>query len=798
MSIPPNSLGNMLISSDTDANGRGAGNISRINEPETLLSHQEEDELRAKIRAQMFGGQFKEKVIIKMAEARFGEMQAEEEPEFESEHEASGTGRMQENEQSSYLDKDGTEQCISPPERGESSSSLGRYSERDGSITDDGQDYAKPSMEYGMSMFRYRYLAGELMGHQGLANGLEHPQSRVSFGLGSYFPPFNASLDPFVERGNSSTPPQMHGYTHSDDQHTHSDDDYSTQADVLDEYTKEYPDLEYDGEYEDQELTPTRNLFCVSPPSNPSSRTYECGLSSSRFRRPTLEQHLSDCCPGFQSTRSVLQGQKKHRPQPLHNSLYSMRNVHIRNVDSLLSTNRASTASADSDETLQTLTPRASPEQKPSLVLPDHSPTVRFDKGKQPFPSFIVSEDNYEKSAAYGKVRTMLLGHWFEPSNSTLTLTPQSSDPSRLHGMQPQTPARNSVRSANHPTGRGGIGNWSGGTPRSPRPDGPISSSASLKGGLRSPSVRSAFSTLRSASGHPSRSPSVAAAGGARDKGRRVWAPPAREEPSVRALRIARGVLLEVNATFGSPAVGTFNAPDLVPDAVASFEKSLFDAREAEQRLEDYALAGKRGIVGIDGNVVDAAAYKRMMGRYEKDAREKIRRRRIEETRIPPYGYEAAWAVRFVEWAEQWEGESRKLREDGLREMLAARGPQAGELGWKTRQEDGLDDDDGNGEDEDEEAEAELAESESAEEDVRARMERWAAEVDAGLLREKERQARDALESKRREAGRKAEVAAQKEKMNEWNRQLKQMEVKEKQRQKRQADYDHEELEPKG
>ncbi|OCK98211.1 uncharacterized protein K441DRAFT_345999 [Cenococcum geophilum 1.58] len=453
-----------------------------------------------------------------------------------------------------------------------------------------------------------------------------------------------------------------------------------------------------------------------------------------------------------------------------------MRNVHIRNVDSLLSTNRASTASADSDETLQTLTPRASPEQKPSLVLPNHSPTVRFDKGKQPFPTFIVSEDNYEKFAAYEKVRTMLLGRWFEPSNSTLTLTPQSSDPSRLHG------------------------NWSGSTPRSPRPDGPICSSASLKGNLRSPSVRSAFSTLRSASvsasGQPSRSPSVAAAGGARDKGRRVWAPPAREEPSVRALRIARGVLLEVNATFGSPAAGTFNAPDLVPDAVASFEKNLFDAREAEQRLEDYALAGKRGIVGIDGNVVDAAAYKRMMGRYEKDAREKIRRRRIEETRIPLYGYEAAWAVRFVEWAEQWEGESRKLREDGLREMLAARGPQAGELGWKTRQEDGLDDDDDN--DEDEEAEAELAESESVEKDVRARMESWAAEVDAGLLREKERQARDALEPKHREAERKAEVAAQKEKMNEWNRQLKQMEVKEKQRQKRQADYDHEELEPKG
>lgn len=605
-----------------------------------------------------------------------------------------------------------------------------------------------------------------------------------------------------MERGNSSTPPQAHGYTHSDDQHTHSDDDYSTQADVLDEYTKEYSDLEYDDdEYEDQELTPTRNLFCVPPPSNPSSRTHECGLSSSRFRRPTLEQHLSDCCPGFQSTRSVSQGQKKHRPQPLPNLLYSMRNVQIRNVDSLLSTNRASTASADSDETLQTLTPRASPEQKPSLVLPDHSPAVRFDKKKQPFPSFIVSEDNYEKFAAYEKVRTMLLGRWFEPSNSTLALTPQSSDSSRLHGMQPPTPTRNSVRSANHPTGCGGVGNWSGSTPRSPRPDGPISSSASLKGSLRSPSVRSAFSTLRSASasasGQPSRSPSVAAAGGARDKGRRVWAPPAREEPSVRALRIARGVLLEVNATFGSPAAGTFNAPDLVPDAVVSFEKSLVDAREAERRLEDYALAGKRGIVGIDGNVVDAAAYKRMMGRYEKDAREKIRRR-IEETRIPPYGYEAAWAVRFVEWAEQREGENRKLREDGLREMLAARGPQAGELGWKTRQEGELDDDDDDDNDEDEEAEAELAESESAEEDVGARMERWAAEVDAGLLREKERQIRDALESNRREAERKAEVAARKEKMNEWNRQLKQMEAKEKQRQKRQADYDHEELEPKG
>ena len=638
------------------------------------------------------------------------------------------------------------------------------------------------------------------MGHQEPGNDLEHPQSMVSFGLGSYFPRFNASLDPFVERGNSSTPLQTHGYTQSDDQHTHSDDDYSTQADVLDEYTKEYPDLEYDDdEYEDQELTPTRNLSCVPPPSNPSNRTYECGLSSSRFRRPTLEQHLSDCRPGFQSTRSVSQGQTRHRPQPLPNSLYSIRNVHIRNVDSLLSTNRASTASADSDETLQTLTPRASPEQKPSLVSPNHSPTVRFDRKKQPFPSFIVSEDDYEKFAAYEKVRTMLLGRWFEPSNSTLALTPQSSDPSRLHGMQPPTPPREPVRLANHTTGRG-VGNLSGSTPRSPRPDGPISSSASLKGNLRSPSIRSAFSTLRSASvsasGQPSRSPSVAAAGGARDKGRRVWAPPAREEPSVRALRIARGVLLEVNATFGSPAAGTFNAPDLVPDAVASLEKSLVDAREAERRLEDYALAGKRGIVGINGNVVDAAAFKRMMGRYEKDAREKIRRRRIEETRIPLYGYEAAWAVRFVEWAEQWEGENRKLREDGLREMLVARGPQAGELGWKTRQGDELDDDDDNGDDG--EVEVELAESESAEEDVRARMERWAAEVDAGLLREKERQAGDALESKRREAERKAEVAAQKEKMNEWNHQLKQMEVKEKQRQKRQADYDHKELELKG
>lgn len=697
-----------------NANGSSTGNIPRINEPETPLSQQEGDELRAKIRAHMFGGQFKERVIIKMVEARFGEMEAEEgEHEFESEHETSGTGQMQKNEQSSYLDEDGTEQCISPPERDESSSSLGQYSKRDDSINDQG--YAKPSMEYEP------------------ANELEHPQSMVSFGLDS-FPPFNASLDPFVERGNSSTPPQTHGYTHSDGQHTHSDDDYSTQADVLDEYTKE-------------------NLFCVPPLSNPSSHTYECGLSSSRFRRPTLEQHLSDCCPGFQSTRSVSQG-------------------------SLLCTNRASTASADSDETLQTLTPRVSPEQKPSLVLPDHSPTVRFDKKKQPFPSFIVSEDNYEKFAAYEKVRAMLLGRWFEPSNSTPALTPQSSDPSRLHG------------------------NWSGSTPRSPRPDGPISSSASPKASLRSPSIRSAFGTLRSAgasaSGQPSRSPSVAAAGGARDKGRRVWAPPAREEPSVRALRIARGVLLEVNATFGSPAAGTFNAPDLVPDAVASFEKSLVDVREAERRPEDCALAGKRGIVGINGNMVDAAAYKRMMGRYEKDAREKIKRRRIEETRIPPYGYEAAWAVRFVEWAEQWEGESRKLREDGLREMLAARGPQAGELGLKTRREDELDDDDDDDDDDDEEVEVELAESESAEEGVRARMERWAAEVDAGLLREKERQARDALESKHREAERKAEVAAQKEKMNEWNRQLKQMEVKEKQRQKRQADYDHEELELKG
>ena len=155
MSIPPNSRRNMLISSDTDANGRAIGNIPRINEPETPLSQQEGDELRAKIRAQMFNGQFKEKVIIKITEARFGEMQAEEEkPEFESENEASGTGRMQENEQSSYPDEDGTEQCIGPPERDKSSSSIGQYSERDDSITDGDQDYAKPSMEYGMSTLR--------------------------------------------------------------------------------------------------------------------------------------------------------------------------------------------------------------------------------------------------------------------------------------------------------------------------------------------------------------------------------------------------------------------------------------------------------------------------------------------------------------------------------------------------------------------------------------------------------------------------------------------------------------------
>ena len=425
MSIPPNSRRNMLISSDTDWNGRAPGNILRISEPETHLSQQEEDELRAKIRAQMFSGQFKEKVMMKMAEARFGEMQVEEEPEFES-------------EQSSYLDEDGTEQCISLPQRDELSSGLGQYSERDDSIADDDQDYAKPSTEYSMSIFRYRYLTEGLMERQELANDLEHSQSRVSFGLGSYFPPFNASLDPFVERGNSSTLPQTHGYTHSDGQYTHSDDDYSSQADVLDEYTREYPDHEYNnGGYEDQESTPTRNLFYVPPPSNPSSHIYECKLSSSRFRRPTLEQHLSDFFPGFQSTASVPQGQKKHRSQPLPNSLYSMRNVYIRNIDSLPSTNRASIASADSDETLQTLTPRASAEQKPSLVLPDHSSTVRFDKKKQPFPSFIVSEGNYEKFTAYEKVRTMLLKRWLEPSNSTLALTPQSSSPSRLHSMQP-------------------------------------------------------------------------------------------------------------------------------------------------------------------------------------------------------------------------------------------------------------------------------------------------------------------------------------------------------------------------
>ena len=145
----------MLISSDTDGNGRAPSDIPRISEPETPLGQQEEDELRTKIRAQMFSGQFKEKVIMKMAEARFGEMQVEEEePEFEGEQEASGTDRMQENGQSSYLDEDGT----NLPERDESSSGLGQYSERNDSITDDDHGYAKPSMEYGMSIFRYRYL----------------------------------------------------------------------------------------------------------------------------------------------------------------------------------------------------------------------------------------------------------------------------------------------------------------------------------------------------------------------------------------------------------------------------------------------------------------------------------------------------------------------------------------------------------------------------------------------------------------------------------------------------------------
>ena len=62
------------------------------------------------------------------------------------------------------------------------------------------------------------------------------------------------------------------------------------------------------------------------------------------------------------------------------------------------------------------------------------------------------------------------------------------------------------------------------------------------------------------------------------------------------------------------------------------------------------------------------------------------------------------------------------MREDGLREMLAARGPQAKELGWKTYQEDKLDNDDN--EEENKEAEAELAEGKSAKKDIRVRMER--------------------------------------------------------------------------
>ena len=132
-----------------------------------------------------------------------------------------------------------------------------------------------------------------------------------------------------------------------------------------------------------------------------------------------------------------------------------------------------------------------------------------------------------------------------------------------------------------------------------------------------------------------------------------MWAPPAREEPSVRALRIARGVLLEVNATFGSPAAGTFNALDLVPDAVASFKKSLVNAKEAERRLKDCALASKHGMVGIDNNVVNTATYERIISRYKKNAKKKIRRKRIKETKIPAYGYKAAWAVRFVKWAKQ-------------------------------------------------------------------------------------------------------------------------------------------------
>ncbi|OCL14002.1 hypothetical protein AOQ84DRAFT_351723 [Glonium stellatum] len=155
--------------------------------------------------------------------------------------------------------------------------------------------------------------------------------------------------------------------------------------------------------------------------------------------------------------------------------------------------------------------------------------------------------------------------------------------------------------------------------------------------------------------------------------------------------------------------------------------------------------------------------------------------------RVPDYGVEAAWAVRYVEWAEKWEEESRKLREDGLGEMLAARGPQAGEVGWKVRRGDEDEEDDAEDDRaEDEKAEGEIARSEKSE-DARERMELWAAEVDAGLQREKERQVKDGLDSKRREAERKAELAAQKEKMNEWNRQLKEMEAKEKQRQKREG-----------
>ncbi|OCL14001.1 hypothetical protein AOQ84DRAFT_72417 [Glonium stellatum] len=281
-----------------NASGKGP---SKPEEPEPSLSQREEEELRAKIRAQMFGDQLKEKIMAKMDEARFGEMQPEDEkPKDESEPETSKTDPIQENEQGNHLGKNAAEQFVSHPDHEQSSSGLSHYSERDNSVTDDGKSYAKPSIEQ--------------------ANEPERSQSRADFSLSYRFPSFNKDSDPFEDRASSSTPSGVYKHSPFDDRYALSKDDYSSQTEVLDEYSRVCPDLECDEiEHVDPEATPTKKLFQVPLPSSPSNRADPRAPSSSHFRRPTIEQHISDTLSGFRAIGSISQGQEKATQIPSPN-----------------------------------------------------------------------------------------------------------------------------------------------------------------------------------------------------------------------------------------------------------------------------------------------------------------------------------------------------------------------------------------------------------------------------------------------------------------------------------------------